>query len=91
MNTILISRDIAESLENQFYPSVKEVFKDEDSCEAVAISGTIVNEQNIDYQKMECDLINNWSYTKEEAKEIIVNSRALFSSNNGSFNVKWEV
>lgn len=90
MQTILISRDIAESLENQFYPSIKEIFEDECSCEAVEISGTVIDSLKIDYQKIENDLINNWSYSEMEAKEIVANTRILFSNTLGSFDVKWE-
>lgn len=89
MKTIEVSRDIAEALEKQFYPAIKENFEDEDSCEAISIGGVIKDERDIDYLEIEDFLLSNWGYSQKDVDGILQSIINKFRSETEPFEVLW--
>lgn len=89
MEKVIITRDIAEALEQQFYPSVSEQYENDESCDAVSISGIIDDERNIDYAKLESYLMNSWGYNSQEASETTQLAISKFNGKTESFEIKW--
>jgi hypothetical protein len=87
--TIEVTRDIAEALENQFYPAIKENYESDDSCDVISISGTIESESKIDYAELENDLIAKWLYSEKEANDIVEFTRSKFKDIKESFEILW--
>jgi len=89
MEKIIVTRDIAEALVSQFYPSVSEQFEDEESCDVVCIRGVIDDEKNIDYAKLESDLMGSWGYNSQEASKVTQLAINEFHGKTEPFEIEW--
>lgn len=89
MKEIIVSRDVAEALQDQFPSSIKDVFENSDDCDPISIGGRIESCKRINYNHMKESLFFRSVNSEEEANEIIEDAKLALNVD-GPVNVKWE-